>query len=34
MCDLLASQVGVSDKRGGAVEKAPGNAVQGMGKGI
>jgi hypothetical protein len=34
MCDLLASQAGVLDKRGGVVEKALGNAVQGIGKGI
>ena len=34
MCDMLARWTGVSDKRGGAMEKAPGDAVHGVGEGI
>ena len=31
---MLARWTGVSDKRGGAIEKAPGDAVHGVGEGI
>ena len=34
MCDMLARWTGVSDKRGGAMEKALGDAVHGVGEGI
>jgi hypothetical protein len=34
MCDILACWTGVLDKRGGAIEKALGDAVHGVGEGI
>ena len=34
MCDMLARWTGVSDKRGGAIEKAPGDAVHSVGEGV
>ena len=34
ICDMLACWTGVLDKRGGAIEKAPGDAVHSVGEGI